>query len=58
MGKDFTTKGMGQGKMPQGGKAAKSAGKAPVKPEDKAKSKVDLVFSKAMTNLFKIYAEA
>jgi len=39
MGKDFTTKGMGKGKMPQGGKAAKSAGKAPVKPEDKAKSK-------------------
>jgi len=39
MGKDFTTKGMGQGKIPQGGKAAKSADKAPVKPEDKDKFK-------------------
>jgi hypothetical protein len=39
MGQDFTTKGMGQGKMPQGGKAAKSADKAQVKSEDKAKPK-------------------
>ena len=35
MGKDFTTKGMGKGKIPQGGKPGKPVDKTSTKPKSK-----------------------